>query len=55
MIKRQTEEDRAEQTPLEKRAEGGAGASEGLNTRSHTGFCSDPEPRAQFIFLNFWD
>ncbi len=32
------------QGALEERAEGGAGASEEINPRSHTGFCSDPEP-----------
>ncbi len=38
------------------RAEGRAGASEGINTQSHTGFCSDLEPftsgrRAQSLFF----
>ncbi len=41
---------------LEERAEGRAAASKGINTRSHTGFCSDPEPfisrrRVQSLFF----
>ncbi len=41
------------QGALEEGAGGGARASEGINTWSHTRFCFDLELR--FYFLNFWD
>ncbi len=44
------------QTAAECRGALEEGASEGINTRGHTGFCSDPEPftggrRAQSLFF----
>ncbi len=37
---------------LEERAEGRAGASEGINSQSNTGFCSDPELFTSGIYLH---